>query len=120
MAAALTRLGYAPALEVAVLDGLHRVDIMLEPSPAAAGRPAITRRTAVEVDGPSHFATRYDAEGKRWPVPTGATRLRNLLLRGAAGLVVVCVTFVEWDQRGHNGAESETWLAQKLAVAQRV
>ena len=119
VAAALARLGYAPTLEVAVLGGLCRVDMLLEPTPAAPGRPAVSRRTAVEVDGPSHFATRRDGAGKRELVPTGSTRLRNRLLREAAGLAVVCVTFVEWHQRGRDAAKREAWLGQQLAVAQR-
>ena len=121
VAAALTDLGYAPALEVSVLGGLLSVDIMLEPSPVVAGRPAIARRTAVEVDGPTHFAMLRDAAGRRELAPTGATRLRNCLLREAAGLAVLCIPFVEWDRRTRGGAvpseERAAWLAQALAAA---
>ena len=119
MAAALARLGYSPTLEVAVLGGLCSVDMLLEPAPAAAGRAAISRRTAVEVDGPSHFATRLDGAGKRVLVPTGSTRLRNRLLREVAGLAVVCVPYVERDRRGRDAAARAAWLAHQLAAAQR-
>ena len=116
VAAALARLGYAPQAGIAVLGGLWCVDALLEPTIAAAGRAAISRRTAVQVDGPSHFSTRLDGAGKRELVPTGSTRLRNRLLREVAGLAVVCVTFVEWGQRGRDAAARDAWLAQLLAA----
>jgi len=119
VAAALARLGYAPTLEVAVLGGLCSVDILLEPTLEAAGRPAISRRTAVEVDGPTHFASRRDGAGRRELVPLGSTRLRNRLLREVAGLAVVCVPYVEWDLRGRDAAARAAWLVQQLAAAQR-
>ena len=69
-----------------MLRGLHTVDVLLEGPPLPAGV-----RVAVEFDGPSHFL-RAAGGGGTAPTPTGETRLRDTILRGA-GFAVLAVPF---------------------------
>jgi hypothetical protein len=112
VAAALTRLGFTAALETPVLDGLLHVDITAT-APSGA-------RTAVEVDGPSHFLRLLSSDDKASAVgpPDGATVLRNILLRSAAagfdGALVV-VRFDAWDECRGDAAREDALLRAALA-----
>jgi hypothetical protein len=113
VAAALTRLGFTTALEAPLLDGLLHVDIVAIPPSGA--------RTAVEVDGPSHFLRVLSSDDASAVGPlTGATVLRNRLLRSAAagfGGSLAVVRFDAWDACRGDAAREDALLQAALARA---
>ena len=113
VAAALTRLGFTVALEAPVLDGLLHVDIVAT-SPSGA-------RTAVEVDGPSHFLRVLSSDNaSAVGPPDGATVLRNRLLRSVAagfGGALAVVRFDAWDACRGDAAHEDALLQDALASA---
>jgi len=96
-----------------VFDGLLHVDIVAT-SPSGA-------RTAVEVDGPSHYLRVLLSDDASAVGPlTGATVLRNRLLRSAAagfGGVLAVVRFDAWDACRGDAAREEALLQAALTRA---
>lgn len=94
--AALTRLGFDPALEHVVADGAFSVDFAV-----------LSKRLAVEVDGPHHFAVNTQRQ-------LATTTTRHELLR-YAGWTVLQVCFYDWQPLRGEAAAQEGLLTQLLA-----
>lgn len=110
----LTRLGYFPRKEVAILDGLVSVDIIIDLASVSeqgkvnaeeksAGATAMPRRDiAIEFDGPWHFMRKkHDSKACVGPID-GRTRMRNSLIT-KSGLfeALLVIPFYEWDEVWH-------------------
>jgi hypothetical protein len=131
----LTRLGYTPALEAPLLDGLLVADILVEgdaPGGAAAREAAAAAavlgvaevpegvveggrrlRVAVEFDGPLHFlGGRADADATGALTIHGRTLMRSRMLH-RAGVAVVAVPHTEWRALSP-GAEQDAYVARRM------
>lgn len=99
---ALQDLGLSCASEVRTPDGAFSVDIM-----ARIVTDGQSRNVAVEVDGPSHFASNVKSK------PLGATVLRHRLLRRTVDRLV-SVPYFEWSELMGDSALQLAYLKSKL------
>jgi hypothetical protein len=116
VAAALSRLGFTPQLEVQIFNGILTVDIVIELTSSAHAES--NSRIAIEFDGPTHYL-RPDIGSKDQRVGpmNGKSRFRNALIERSGEFVsLISVPYFEWDTVVGSNEKEEKYLLQKLIL----
>jgi len=116
VAAALSRLGLSPQLEVQIFNGVLTVDIVVEL--LSAGDSERKSRIAIEFDGPTHFLrSAIGSTDQRVGPMNGKSRFRNALIERSGEFVsLISIPFFEWDTVVGSNEKEEKYLLQKLIL----
>jgi hypothetical protein len=116
VAAALSRLGLSPQLEVQIFNGVQTVDIVVELF--SAGDSERKSRIAIEFDGPTHFLRpTIGSTDQRVGPMNGKSRFRNALIERSGEFVsLISIPFFEWDTVVESNEKEEKYLLQKLIL----
>ena len=113
VAAALSRLGFTPQLEVQIFNGILTVDIVIELTSSAHAES--NSRIAIEFDGPTHYLRpAIGSTDQRVGPINGKSRFRNALIgRSGEFRSLISIPFYEWDALVGNEGE-ERYLRHSL------
>ena len=114
----LTRLGFAPRLEVPIFNGIVKTDIVVViPSSDGSGRNI---KVSIEFDGPWHYLRPAFGSTDRVGQLDGQTRLRNSLLKKCGEFdVLVMIPFFEWDEVKGDSKKEEEYVKRKLVEGEK-
>jgi hypothetical protein len=116
VAAALSRFGLSPQLEVQIFNGVLTIDIVVELF--SAGDSERKSRIAIEFDGPTHFLRPAIGSTDQQVGPlNGKSRFRNALIERSGEFVsLISVPYFEWDTVVGSNEKEEKYLLQKLIL----